>query len=146
MRHQSALPRRLMIQHHPRTHNHKHHQLEALNVSYADYLKLDGMMLLTIGFLGLRCSMYRYHSGCTYTYLHIYIHIHELGRLAFSKESPTILYFSKNFDIAPLGFTPWVEDLSDTVSYYLDPQSMQNNGLYGCSSGFRAIILHTLGA
>ena len=28
---------------------------------------------------------------------------------------------------------------------YLDPKSMQNNGLCGCYFGFRAIVLHTLG-
>ena len=28
---------------------------------------------------------------------------------------------------------------------YLDPNSMQNNGLYGYHYGFRAIILHTFG-
>ena len=28
---------------------------------------------------------------------------------------------------------------------YLDPESMQNNGLYGCYYGFRAVILHAFG-
>ena len=28
---------------------------------------------------------------------------------------------------------------------YLNPRSMWNNGLYGCYSGFRAIVLPTLG-
>ena len=30
-------------------------------------------------------------------------------------------------------------------SNYLDPKSMQNNGLYGYFGWFRAIILHTFG-
>ena len=45
------------------------------------------------------------------------------------------------FRVQGLGFR--VQGLGFRV--YLDPQSMYNNGLYGCYYGFSAIILHTLG-
>ena len=47
--------------------------------------------------------------------------------------------------INPKAPKPQLTEALNLKLFHLDPKSMQNNGLNGCSSGFRAILLHTFG-
>ena len=52
----------------------------------------------------------------------------------------------ENTKMGCMGFRVWVElrVFGKTAgSYYLNPENMYNNGVYGCHSGLKAIMLYT---
>ena len=46
-------------------------------------------------------------------------------------------------ELEPQNLKPYNKTLNPRPKLYLNLKSMQNNGLYGCYYGVRAIILHT---